>query len=245
MNNKSIFLSVVIPAFNECDVIGNSLNTVISYLNKKKYNSEIIIVDDGSADDTANIVKNTQKKDSRIKFFVNNTNMGKGYSSKKGIMEANGEYILLTDADLPIYIEETENFIHYLDMGFDIVLASRRIPGAKLIGSQPIMRAVASFILSKIVQLYLKFDIADPQCGFKCYRTKSAKKLFSLQTIDGFGFDLEMLFLAKSMEYKSKEIPVKWTCNKNSKVRLFRDGFSILGDIFKIKTSMNHQQSRQ
>lgn len=243
----SIKLSIIIPAYNEDKIIKASLGEIENYFREKPYDYEVIVVNDGSTDMTLSIVEKLSQINHRIKMLSNSSNAGKGFSVRRGILEAKGDYILLTDADLQIFISEIDEFVDILEKGFQIAIASRLIPGTELIGSQSAIRKIARDILSFIVKLLIVPYISDPQCGFKCFSRTAVQKIFKCQSINGFGFDIEMLYIAHKWKYKIKEIPIKWRTNKETKVKLFSDGLDILKDIamVKIKSILGKYKNEQ
>lgn len=226
-------LSIVIPVFNEEKRIKKSLFEIISYLKNSKIikNFEIIIVDDNSSDNTFNIVSNFDKK---IVVLKNKKNYGKGYSIKKGILNAKYDYILFTDADLATPINEIEKMLIEIKH-FDVVIASRNLKNSKIVVKQPFYRQILGNIFPFIVRFILISNIKDTQCGFKLFKGNVAKKIFKLQTRYRFSFDVEILFIAKKKGFKIKEIPVRWIDKKGSKVNLLKDSTKMFIDLFKIK----------
>ncbi|MFP4403838.1 MAG: dolichyl-phosphate beta-glucosyltransferase [Candidatus Woesearchaeota archaeon] len=226
-------LSIVIPVFNEEERIKKSLFEIISYLKNSKIikNFEIIIVDDNSSDNTFNIVSNFDKK---IIVLKNKKNYGKGYSIKKGILNAKYDYILFTDADLATPINEIEKMLIEIKH-FDVVIASRNLKNSKIVVKQPFYRQILGNIFPFIVRFILISNIKDTQCGFKLFKRNVARKIFKLQTRYRFSFDVEILFIAKKKGFKIKEIPVRWIDKKGSKVNLLKDSTKMFIDLFKIK----------
>ncbi|MFC1690536.1 dolichyl-phosphate beta-glucosyltransferase [Nanoarchaeota archaeon] len=230
MEKKEI--SIVIPAYNEEKRIGNSLKKILSYLKKNKFNFEIIVVDDGSTDNTIKIVK---KINSNIRIIKNNSNKGKGFSVRKGILSANKQLILFSDADLSTPIEELPRLIKAIEDDYDLAIGSRAITGAKIEIHQPFYREAIGRIFNKIVQTIATWGIKDTQCGFKLFKKKTAKEIFSRLTINNFGFDVEAIFIAKKKGYKIKEIPITWINSAGSKVSPVKDSIKMFLDLFKIR----------
>ncbi|MBZ9577918.1 glycosyltransferase family 2 protein [Patescibacteria group bacterium] len=228
------FLSVIIPIYNEEAVISASLEKIEKFLEKEKCKYEIIVVDDGSTDLCSQIVEAAKTSTKGIRLYRNGKNLGKGAAIRRGIKEAQGDYIFYTDADLQIQIEELKKLINALQDGFDIAIASRRLFGAEVDGKEPRVRMIARFLLSFLVKIFICHNISDSQCGFKCFTRSVAQKIFNRQSINGYGFDLEILYIANKLGYKIKDLPVRWAYNKTSKVKLLKDGIIILKDIIKI-----------
>ncbi len=238
MNDK---LTVVIPAFNEAKNIETTVNEVTSYLTRKGCDYEIIIVDDGSDDDTLDIVKRYKAINSNgnIKILENISNRGKGYAVRNGIMQAAGDYILFMDADNSTRIFELERMLPGFQDGYDIVIGSRRlknIPGDIVI-SQPSYRHILGEIYIYLSRLFFKIGVRDYNCGFKLFTNNVAKKIFSKQRMDDWSFDLETLFLVEKYNLKIKEMPVNWKHCEGSKVRPVLDGIKSFISIFKIKVN--------
>lgn len=229
--------SVIIPAYNEGNVIYKSLEKITTYLKGANILYEIIVVDDGSYDNTANLIQDFSKNDKNIILLKNETNKGKGYSVKKGILQARGKYLLFTDADLSVPIEELSKFIPYLDHGYDVVIGSRRIKGSHVVVPQPLYRRFMGSVFYQIVYMFIMDSVRDTTCGFKCYRNDAAKEIFNRQTLSGWSFDTELLYIALKLNYKVKEVPVHWYNCCFSKVKILKVPFLTLFDLFKIKVN--------
>jgi dolichyl-phosphate beta-glucosyltransferase len=199
-------LSIVIPVYNEEKRIEKTLNKILEYIKIKKIKYEIIIVDDFSKDKTIDVIKKFKEK---IIILKNNKNYGKGYSIKKGIENAKNELILFSDADLATPIEELDKMLGFINK-FDIIIASRNLKESKIVIKQPFYRQLLGKTFPLLVRLLLISDIKDTQCGFKLFKNDIAKNIVKLQTINRFCFDVELLFIAKKLGYKIKEIPVIW-----------------------------------
>jgi len=228
-----MFLSIVIPAYNEEKRIKKTLEVIVLFLKKKSYEFEIIIVDDGSKDLTVKKVEEIRGKNPEIKILKNEKNMGKGYSVKRGVLEANGKFIFFTDADLSTPIEELEKFFSEIK-NYDIVIGSRAIKGANIAIHEPRYREILGRIFCKFVRFWCVPGFADTQCGAKMFRRDAAKKIFSLQKLSRFAFDVEILYLAKLYNYRVKEIPINWFYSADTRVRTFADGVKMLFDLIKI-----------
>jgi dolichyl-phosphate beta-glucosyltransferase len=234
MNN--VYLSVIVPAYNEECNIENTLKKISNYLETKNFISEIIVVDDGSNDATvqrAKEVKETLK--TPLIILEEKPNRGKGYALKCGFMVAKGKFILFTDADLSTPIEEFDKMLPYLEEGYDIVMASRHLPESKIMVRQSVWREILGNIFYKIVFIFLVKGISDTNCGFKSYRGAVAKQLYSHLTIYRWGFDTEIIYLAQKYGFKIKEVPVMWFNNPNSKVSILSAVFNTLRELIKIK----------
>jgi len=230
-----MFLSIVIPAYNEEKRLGISLQKMHAYFNHKDYNYEIIVVDDGSTDKTKEVALNSAfNQTGKLRFLQNKTNQGKGFSVKKGILASRGEHILLSDADLSTPIEEIEKFTHFLETGFDIVIGSRG-KGADIRVRQPFYREYMGRFFNLLIQIFVMKGIFDTQCGFKLFQADPAKKIASLLKINGFSFDVEILYLARRKNYKIKEVPVTWINSPTSRVHPIIDSYKMFTELFSIK----------
>ncbi len=230
-------LSIVIPAYNEAHRITDTLKKIIEYFRKTKIEYEIIVINDGSIDNTKIKLQQIKEKYSgnvRITIINNDKNKGKGFAVKQGIMVSNGEYIYFTDADLSTPIEEIEKFLKYIKE-YDIVIGSRAVKNSKILLHQPFYRELAGKLFNKFLKLILGLPYNDTQCGAKLFKSDVAKFVFSKTTIYGFSFDVEVLFIAKKYRYKILELPVVWSHCKDSKINLLVDGFRMLCDVIKIK----------
>ncbi len=230
------FLSVIIPCYNEGKRIGNTLKKIIEFFNNIKINYEIIVVNDGSTDDTKTKLQKIKEEHSNnvfINVINNNQNCGKGFAVKQGIMASNSEYIYFTDADLSTPIEEIVKFLERKE--YDIVIGSRAVKNSKILVHQPFYRELAGKVFNKLLKFILGLPYNDTQCGAKLFKSDVAKFVFSKTTINRFSFDAEVLFIAKKYKYKVLELPVVWSHSKNSKVKFFVDGIKMLDDVIKIK----------
>ncbi|MFH0924168.1 MAG: dolichyl-phosphate beta-glucosyltransferase [bacterium] len=233
--DQKIFLSIIIPAYNEEDRIGPSLDTILLYLDKQNYPWELIILDDGSIDKTEEVVLKKIKIRSNCLLIKNDKRQGKGVSVKKGVLHSRGSYILFSDADLSTPIEEVERLLSFLQNGCDIAIGSRGKKDSKILRHQVWLREYMGKTFNLLIKLILFKGIDDTQCGFKCYTHQVAKDLFSAQSISGFCFDVENLYLAKKKNYLIKEVPVRWFHKERSKVRIFRDSLRMFFDLLVIR----------
>lgn len=227
------FLSVIIPAYNEELRIGDTLNQITSYLDKQAYSREIIVVNDGSSDKTAEIVSKKQKN---IPYLtsVNNPHRGKGFAVKTGMNLSQGDYALFTDADNATPIEETEKLLKALESGSDVAIGSRSLTGSKVERQKPPLRRFAATIGNWLIQIMVLPGIGDTQTGFKMFKRKVVKEIFSKQTLDGFSFDIEVLYLARKNGFQIAQVPIHWAHEKNSRLR-FSDFLRVFIDLFKIR----------
>lgn len=238
-----MYLSVIIPAYNEEKRLPKTLEEIDKYLSKQSYDYEILVVNDGSKDSTAEITKNLISKIQNLKLIDNKENRGKGYVTRQGMLEAKGDYRIFTDADNSTSIDQIEKMWPEFEKGYDVVIGSRDIQGAILDPPQPFLRKV---ILGKGFKLFRKivlglWEVSDTQCGFKCFTKKAAEAIFPKCKIDRFAFDPEILVIAKKLGYKIKEIPVYWRNDPESKVK-FKGMVKMSIDLFKIKWNLIAQK---
>lgn len=237
MEKKQFFeisISVIIPAYNEEENINYTLNKFANYLTMLKYTYEIIVVDDGSNDNTSLVVEDFIKKDKNVFLLKNGNNKGKGYAVKKGILNSRGQYIFFTDATLFYHIKEIDKLLKMLEK-YEIAIASRFHPEAKVQTFPHLHRRILSYIFNLFAQLIAP-GILDTQCGLKGFRKGVALDIFNKQTIPGFGFDVEIIYLAQKKKYRIIEVPIEsiYSHSPRSKVRLLRDSFRTLTDLGKI-----------
>lgn len=215
-NNKTCHLSVVVPAYNEEVRLGQTLPVMISYLEKQPFTWELLVVDDGSRDRTSEIVLEYNHPNCRV--IKNRPNRGKGYSIRRGMLEARGEWRLFSDADLSTPLEELDKFWKYTEEGYDVVIGSRATQESDLAVRQPKSREFIGRVFNTTVQTFLVPGLSDTQCGFKLFSAKAATAVFLKQTLDGFAFDVEVLMLAHKQGFKIREVGVKWINDPRSKV---------------------------
>ena len=228
-------LSIVIPAYNEETLIRSTLDCLQGYLSVRPETYEIIVVDDGSQDRTVEAVKQLQERNDRIRLLINPQNRGKGFSIQWGVQESRGQIIIFTDADLPYELDAIEGFLQALRNGCDLAVGSRVLPGSEVRGV-PILRYVAGQVFSWMVQGVLFRGLPDTQCGFKSFRAEAAREIFRRVTIGGFGFDVEMLFIACKRKYAIQPVPVQMIEHRQrSRVRLFKDSFKMFANLFMVR----------
>lgn len=236
MANEKLFLSVIIPAYNEEIHIEPTVKEVLDYLNNKKYTFELLIVDDGSTDNTPYILKNRiAPLSNKIKLFTNQTNQGKGFSVRFAMLQAKGKYRLFMDADNSTSIVELDKILPHLLRGYDIVIGSRRDKEAVIKKRQPFYRIIPGQVYIFLANLLFSVNIRDYNCGFKGYKEEVAKKLFSKQIMDDWSFDAELIFLARKYGFKIKTVPVVWVNKPASKVKLIKDSFKSFLNLLRIR----------
>lgn len=226
-------LSVVIPCYNEEKRIAPTLNTLFVFLNHHQSITEyeVIIVDDGSKDNTLKVIP----PNPHLHVIPHQVNQGKGGSVRTGVLNAKYENILFMDSDLATPIEELNRLSPYLQQGYDIIIASRNLPGSNLVVKQPKYRQLAGKTFPLLVRLLSGLPYKDTQCGFKLMKAGPGKEIFKRLTILRFAFDVEMLFIAKRLGYRTAEVPVNWIDQSGSTVHFFRDSWRMLKDLFTIR----------
>ncbi len=225
-------ISIIIPAYNEEERISNSLTTALEFLNKNYPDHEIIVVDDGSTDNTVGITKTIANN---IRVLQQPSNMGKGAAVRRGMLEAEGKYRVFSDADFSTPVYELPKLIAELKKGTDICIGSRALKPELIKHHQPFYREFMGKTFNKIIQFVLFRGIMGTQCGFKGFTEKSATDVFSRSLIDGFGFDVEVLYIATRLGYAIKEIPVEWFNDKRSTVNPVVDSVKMFFELFRIK----------
>ena len=233
---KSGMLSVVVPAYDEERRLGATLKRMLAYFDGQGAPFEILVVDDGSSDGTANLVETISSCRSEVSLLSYKPNRGKGYAVRYGMLRAQGERILFSDADLATPIEEVEKLSLKLDEGYQIAIGSRDIEGSELIKHQSWLREHGGKIFNKMVQAIAVPGIHDTQCGFKLFTSAAAQAIFSRTQVEHFAFDVEALYLAiKLFGYKVCEVPVRWAHQEGSKVVFLRDAIRMAKTLFKIR----------
>jgi dolichyl-phosphate beta-glucosyltransferase len=232
---ESIWLSIVIPAYNEAQRIGNTLHQILTYLAQQPYTAEIIVVDDGSEDATAHIVASFSCHNAPVFLLQNSQNRGKGFSVRQGFLHARGAYLLFSDADLSTPIEEVEKLCEALSEPYDIAIASRAMPDSRVERHQPWYRENMGRLFNVLVRALGLSEMRDTQCGFKCFTREAALDICHCMTRKRFGFDVEMLYLARKRGYRVREVPVVWRNSPHSRVHALRDSVSMAGDLLQIR----------
>ena len=227
------FLSIVIPAYNEESRIAQTLDTVVNYVEGRGYSWEVVVADDGSHDGTAGLVEAFAGENPNVRL-VKLSHKGKGWAVKWGMLEAQGQYRFIADADLSMPIEHLERFLPPALSDFDIAIGSREAPGSRRF-HEPFRRHLMGRVFNWMVRLLAVRGFSDTQCGFKCFEAQAAETVFSIQRAHGFGFDVEALFLAQRLGMRIKEIPIDWYYHEGSKVKPLRDSFLMLRDIFSVR----------
>ncbi len=230
-------ISVVIPAYNEEQRLPVTLGKVTEYLCARKWTfSETIVVDDGSSDGTAQLVWRLSKADPSIRLIQNPGNRGKGYSVRNGVLAARADWILFTDADLSAPIEELDKlFAGIRQQEARIAIGSRALDRSLIGIHQSFFREQAGRVFNTFVRLMTGLPFWDTQCGFKLFESQAAREVFGRQELEGFGFDVEILFIARLLGYRTVEVPVRWNHSEGTKVRMLSDSLNMFLDLIRIR----------
>jgi glycosyltransferase involved in cell wall biosynthesis len=228
-------LTIVIPAYNEQARIEGTLERVLSCVRTRKWDAEVVVVDDGSIDETLSIVQRWTTLDERVKLIKNDGNRGKGYSVRNGLLQAMGEVVMFTDADLSAPIEEAERLFAALDAGADVAIGSRWLDKQKQTLHQPLYRRFFGRRFNWVTRRVISLPFEDTQCGFKAFKRDAAQTIFRLQTVERWGFDPEILFIACKLKYHVVEVPVTWGHDERSRISYLKDGIKMLEEIAQIR----------
>jgi|SRR5580704_10606238 glycosyltransferase involved in cell wall biosynthesis len=234
MNPGSLELSIVVPSFNEERRLPATLERIASYIKASGRKTEVIVVDDGSTDRTAAVAESFRGTIENLRVVPNGQNRGKGYSVRHGSQEACGEIMLFTDADLSAPIEEADKLLAKL-AEYDVAIGSRAVNRELIEVHESRFREFAGIIFNKIVRILLRLPFVDTQCGFKAFRREKCKIIFEQQTIERFGFDPELLYLARHHGLKTAEVAVRWSHSPATKINLWRDSLQMFLDVLIIR----------
>lgn len=237
------FLSIIIPAYNEQSRLQETLTAALDYLREQSYSWEIIVSDDGSTDSTPRIASEFARDHDGV-TLLRNEHGGKGHAVKTGILAARGSYRFQCDADLSMSLDELPKFLPPVLTDYDIAIGSREVRGAQRL-DEPFTRHVMAHSFNLMIRTIAVRGLKDTQCGFKCFRGEVAQRLFPLQTINGFGFDGEILFLAQQRGLRIVEVPIVWRHRGQSKVHPFRDTFLTLKETMAIRWNQWHGRYRE
>jgi glycosyltransferase involved in cell wall biosynthesis len=236
MNSPRLDLSIVIPAFNEEQRLPRALDDIVAYLCGHPLRAEIVVVDDGSADATARLVARYREKYPCVRLVSNGRNRGKGFSVRHGVLESRGDIVLFTDADLSTPISEADKLlVELLENGYDMAIGSRAMNRQLIEVHQSAFREQAGILFNHLARRIAGIEFSDTQCGFKAFRRERSKIVFQQQRIESFGFDPEILFLAKRHGLRVAEIPVRWSHDPATKVNVVRDGIGMFLELLVIR----------
>jgi dolichyl-phosphate beta-glucosyltransferase len=227
-------LSIIIPAFNEELRLPKSLQQIAEYVRRSQRETEILVVDDGSTDRTVSVAESFRDSLPLLRLVANGQNRGKGYSVRHGMLEARGDVVLFSDADLSAPIEEADKLIAALGSN-DVAIGSRALDRSLITVHESRFREFAGIVFNSIVRIVLRLPFVDTQCGFKAFRRERCRIIFEQQRIERFGFDPELLYLARHHGLKAVEIPVRWAHSPATKVNMLRDSVQMFLDVFTIR----------
>ena len=232
------FLSIVIPAYKEEARIHKSLDAILEYEKSASFPIEVVVVLDGTPDNTLDAVKKYENKLSNLKIIDRKENKGKGYTVKEGMLAAKGKFLLFTDADNATPIDQVDKLLKYSE-GFDVIIGSRYTKGSKLAVPQGIVRKIGGRVLNFVIQTLAVPGIIDTQCGFKLFTNEAGKKIFEKMTFDRFSFDIEILAIGKKLGYKIKEVGITWFNDPHSTVSPIKDGIKMIKDAWQVNRNIS------
>lgn len=238
--NKGIYLSIIMPAFNEEKRITYTLEQSWLFLAQKPYTTELIVVDDGSSDSTASRAEQLKKHIPGLRILSNGQNRGKGYAARRGVLEAKGQFIGFMDADYKTPIEELDELLPWLEQGYHVVIGSRASSESVIEVYQPLYRRLGSWAFDKTMHALVGLPhISDTQCGFKFFQRNAALDIFRRQQVDGYMFDVEILLLATGLGYRLKEVPIRWHNEADSRYKLVSGTWRNFRELTSIRRSLN------
>jgi dolichyl-phosphate beta-glucosyltransferase len=227
--------SIVIPAYNESARIGSTLDRILAHIGRHHWDAEVLVVNDGCTDDTAVIVRAYAAQHPGLRLLENPGNRGKGYSVRNGMIHAQGEVILFTDADLSSPIEEADKLFAAIAVGADIAMGSRWLQAELQTRRQPLYRQLFGRVFNLALRIILGLQYRDTQCGFKAFTRRASQAIFPLQHIERWGFDPEILYLAHKFGFKVQEVPVHWAHREGTRINPLRDGFRMFLEMLKVR----------
>ncbi len=233
-----MFLSVVIPAYNEEARLPHTLSSVVEYLDHRGGRSEILVVNDGSSDATAGVAAGFAAREgsSRVRLLENPGNRGKGYSVRHGMLEVQGEWALFSDADLSAPIEECEKLLAAAEQaGCDVAIGSRALDRSLIGVHQSVFRENAGRVFNLLMRALTGLTFRDTQCGFKLFSRRAAQEIFRRQLLERFGFDVEVLYLARKLGFTAVEVPVRWNHSEGTKVSMLGDSLEMFLDLWRVR----------
>jgi dolichyl-phosphate beta-glucosyltransferase len=233
---SEILLTLVMPAYNEGRRIGIALEQTLAYLERRPFASQVIVVDDGSCDDTAQIVRDLGSHTPGLCLLCNESNRGKGYSIRRGVKEATGRFVGFADADYKTPIEEFDKILPWLQEGFDVVIGSRGLQDSHIEVAQPLFRRLGSRAFALVMHLLIGLpDIRDTQCGFKFFRRDAALEVFARQQVNGYMFDVESLVIAEQLGYRIKQVPIRWHNDADSRYKVITGTLRNFSELMRIR----------
>ncbi|MGB7587040.1 MAG: dolichyl-phosphate beta-glucosyltransferase [Terriglobales bacterium] len=227
--------SIVLPAYNESERIAATIESISAFAARRGWQAEIIIVDDGSTDNMAEVVRGSAATRPGVRLLQNPGNRGKGYSVRHGMLEAQGDVLLFSDADLSSPIEEAEKLFAAIAAGADVAIGSRWLKTELQVRRQPLHRQFLGRVFNMALRLILGLQFSDTQCGFKAFTGSAAHALFPLQKIERWGFDPELLYLASRLHLRVEEVPVAWAHREGTRINPLRDGLRMFAEMIQIR----------
>lgn len=236
--SQSLLLSVIIPAYNEEHRLPGTLEQVLLFLNRQSYAAEVLVVENGSQDHTLEIARSYGQRFSQLRV-LQLAERGKGRAVQHGMLQARGEFCFMCDADLSMPVEDINRFLPPALTDFDVAIASREAQGAVRY-NEPAFRHFVGRIFNTMIRVLALPDLNDTQCGFKCFRSSVVQDVFKQQTLPGWSFDVEVLFIARQRGYRIVEVPIHWHFNPDSKVRVLNDSLQMALDLLTIRMNAIH-----
>ena len=227
--------SIIIPAYNESARLGTTLDRVLAFVSIQRWDAEVIVVNDGSRDGTADLVRRYAESHPCVRLLENPGNRGKGYSVRNGMLNAGGDMLLFSDADLSAPIEESSRLFSALESGSDIAIGSRWLKPEMQIQRQSLLRQFYGRLFNLVLRILLGLNFKDTQCGFKAFTRGAAQQVFPRQRIERWGFDPELLYLARRSGLKVQEVPVHWAHVEGTRISPLRDGLRMLEEVLRFR----------
>jgi dolichyl-phosphate beta-glucosyltransferase len=230
-------ISIVLPAYNEEARLPATLTAILSYLDARGWSdAEVLVVNDGSSDGTATLARQFQAKHPQVRLIENPGNRGKGYSVRHGMLEARGQWVLFSDSDLSAPIEELDKLLKAArESGASVAIGSRALDRSLIQVHQSWFRETAGRIFNLLMRIAIGLPFADTQCGFKLFERRAAQEVFRRQVVERWGFDAEVLFIARKLGFKTVEVPVRWSHSEGTKVSMFRDSANMFVDLLRVR----------
>lgn len=234
-DDRRLSHSIIIPAYNEGARISSTLEKILAYISQRGWDAEIIVVNDGSNDNTVQLVEQYAKDNPSLRLLHNPGNRGKGYSVRNGMLHAGGELLLFSDADLSSPIEESSKLFAAIAAGADVAVGSRWLQSELQTRRQPLYRQLFGRIFNLMLRTLLGLKQKDTQCGFKAFTRRAGAAIFPLQRIERWAFDPELLYLARKFGFSVAEVPVAWAHREGTRISPLKDGTRMFGELLKIR----------
>ena len=232
---EPLTFSIILPAYNEAARIGASLDKITEYAQQHAWTIEVIVVNDGSTDSTVDVVRAYGERYPWLRMIENPGNRGKGFSVRNGMLHARGDILLFSDADLSSPIQEADKLVAALQSGADVAIGSRWVRKELQVVPQPLRRQILGRLFNLALRLVLGLNFKDTQCGFKAFRRSAAELVFTQQQVETWGFDPELLYLAKKAGLRIVEVPVYWAHSEGTRLHPLRDGMRMFAQLFQIR----------